>query len=51
MTLEILEIPIKSEICLTPGNCYPVKTYLPSWITLVLIGSVILIAKNFIVNK
>lgn len=47
MDLNILEIPIKSEICLTPETCYDVRTFIPSWITLILIGSVFLIIKNF----
>ena len=40
MQKNFLEIPIKSNICLTPNNCYPVETYLPAWVTIGLILSV-----------
>lgn len=48
MKLDILEIPIKSEVCLTPNDCYPVNTTIPSWITLILIGTVFLLVQNLI---
>jgi len=44
--IDFLKIPIESKVCLTPSQCYPVTTNIPSWITLILIGSVFLIAKN-----
>jgi hypothetical protein len=47
MEFNFLQIPVKSEVCLTPETCYPVKTFIPSWITLILIGSVFLLVKNF----
>jgi len=45
--LKPIEIPVKSEICLAPNQCYEVTTYIPGWITLILIGSVFTIIKNF----
>ncbi len=47
MKFEFLEIPIRSEICLTPNQCYPVNTFIPGYVTLILIGSVFLLIKNF----
>jgi hypothetical protein len=44
----LLEIPIRSEVCLTPGNCYPVNTYLPSWLMIGLIALTFLTVKNSI---
>lgn len=39
---------IKSEVCLTPGNCYPVNTELPLWIMLVLFGASAFLVKEII---
>ena len=40
-------IYLKSEFCLTPAQCYPVKTEVPIWMILILIGSSVLILKEF----
>lgn len=48
MILDVLEIPIKSEVCITPNACYPVNTTIPGWITLILIGSMFLLVQNFV---
>lgn len=34
---------VYSEFCLNPGNCYPIKTEIPAWVFLILIGSGFLI--------
>jgi len=39
-------LTIKSEVCLTPTNCYPVKTEIPWYVALILAGSVALIIKE-----
>jgi hypothetical protein len=39
-------IYLKSEFCLTPGQCYPVKTEVPIWLLLILFGSSYLILKE-----
>lgn len=44
--LNKLEIPVHSEFCLTPEQCYRVKTYLPSWLTLLCIAGAYVIIKN-----
>lgn len=41
-----LEILIRSEVCIDPTHCYPVNTYLPAWITLILATSAIFILKD-----
>lgn len=39
------EIPVRSTICITPENCYPVQTYLPAWMTAAFIAAAILIIR------
>lgn len=39
-------LTIKSEVCLTPTQCYPVKTEIPWYVALILAGSVALIIKE-----
>lgn len=46
MITENFEIIVKSEICLTPNQCYQVNTYLPFWVTAILAGSVFFIIKE-----
>ncbi len=46
MITKDFEIIVKSEICLTPGQCYQVDTYLPVWITAIFAGMVFLIVKD-----
>lgn len=40
------EYKLKSEVCLMPGQCYPVSTYLPTWILIVLAGASVLLLKE-----
>lgn len=44
--LKKIEIPVYSEFCLTPGQCYKVKTYLPFWFTLLCVAGGYVIVKN-----
>ena len=50
MITKDFEIIVKSEVCLTPDNCYPVDTYLPVWITAIFAGMIYLIAKDVLVK-
>lgn len=45
---NFLEIPIRSEVCLNPQTCYPVQTYLPSWLVIGLAVLTFLTVKNSI---
>ena len=45
---NFLEIPIRSQVCLTPSTCYPVQTYLPGWLTIGLIAIAFLTIRNTI---
>lgn len=45
---NFLEIPINSKVCLTPSQCYPVETTLPSWLVIGLIAMAFLTIKNSI---
>lgn len=44
--LNKLEVPVKSEFCLTPTQCYEVTTYLPFWFTLLCGAGAYVIIKN-----
>jgi len=44
--LKSLEVPVQSEFCLTPTQCYQVTTYLPSWFSLLCIAGGVVIIKN-----
>jgi len=46
--LDEIRIPVKSQFCLMPGQCYEVTTYLPGWFTLMLIAGGYVIAKNLL---
>jgi len=46
--IRLPSITIESQVCLTPTNCIPVQTELPLWISLTLLGSIYLIAKEFL---
>lgn len=37
---------LNSSFCITPNQCFTVKTELPFWITAILLGSAILIGKE-----
>lgn len=37
---------LKSEVCLSPGMCYPVNTTIPAWMLLILLGSSVLLVKE-----
>jgi hypothetical protein len=37
---------LKSNVCVSPGLCYPVDTELPAWILLVLIGASVFTLKE-----
>lgn len=39
-------IQLNSKFCLTPSNCYDVKTDIPAWLLLILAGSTYLILKD-----
>jgi hypothetical protein len=41
-----MNLKLKSNICITPENCYPIETEVPTWMLIILIGSSILIAKQ-----
>ena len=45
---NFLEIPIRSQVCLTPNTCYPVQTYLPGWLVIGLAVLTFLTVKNSI---
>lgn len=45
-----LSYKLKSEVCLNPGLCYPVKTEIPAWMILILIGSSVLLIKEIYQN-
>lgn len=45
---------LESKFCITPSQCYPVKTEVPTWVVLILLGSTFFIVKNIydiIINK
>ena len=48
MITKDFEIIVKSEICLTPEQCYQVDTYLPAWVTILFAGMAFLIIKEVI---
>jgi hypothetical protein len=48
MITKDFEIIVRSEICLMPGQCYPVETYLPVWVTAIFAGMIYLIGKEFL---
>ena len=37
---------LKSQVCLTPSQCYPVDTYIPAWMLLILAGASVLLIKE-----
>lgn len=39
---------LKSQVCLLPGQCYPVDTYIPAWMILILAGASVLLIKELI---
>jgi hypothetical protein len=39
----MLDYKLKSQVCLSPGTCYPVDTTIPAWMILILAGSSILL--------
>ena len=39
---------IKSEVCLTPGQCYPVNTEVPFWMLIILAGSTVLLINEIV---
>lgn len=41
-----LDYKLKSQVCLVPGQCYPVDTYIPAWIILILAGATALLIKE-----
>jgi len=41
-----LNYKLKSEVCLSPGTCYPVNTELPAWIILILAGASAILIKE-----
>lgn len=43
-----LEIVVKSNVCITPTQCYAVDTYLPAWITAILAGCAYLLIKDIL---
>ena len=47
MLTKNFELVIKSEVCVQPGMCYPVDTYLPAWITLLLATTAVFVLKDF----
>ena len=46
--IENYGLVVHSEFCLNPDQCYDIKTHIPWYITLILLGSTYLIVKNFI---
>lgn len=41
-----MAIELKSKFCLTPDNCYPVVTEIPTWAVAVLLGSTLFLIKE-----
>ena len=39
-------IELKSNVCLSPGQCYDIKTEVPLWMVIVLTGATILLLKE-----
>ena len=39
-------IKLNSEFCLTPNQCYKIKTDMPLWLILILTGSTIFLLKE-----
>ena len=37
---------LKSQVCLMPGQCYPVDTYIPAWMLIILAGASFLLVKE-----
>lgn len=37
---------LESRFCLTPDQCYPVKTEIPTWAMLILFGSSLFLLKE-----
>ena len=37
---------LESKFCLSVNQCYPIKTEVPAWVVLILLGSSLFIAKN-----
>ena len=40
------EYKLKSQVCLMPGQCYPVDTYIPTWMLIILAGASVLLLKE-----
>lgn len=40
------EYKLKSQVCITPGQCYPVDTYIPTWMLIILAGATVLLIKE-----
>lgn len=41
-----LSYKLKSNVCLSPGVCYPVNTEIPAWMILILAGASALLIKE-----
>jgi len=42
----IPDYKLKSQVCITPGTCYPVDTTIPAWMILILAGSSVLLLEK-----
>lgn len=45
---EKFELVVSSRVCVNPNNCFEVETRIPWYVTAILAGSIILIAKEFL---
>lgn len=49
--IKIMEnLKLNSKFCLTPTQCYDVKTDIPVWLLVILIGSSVLLVKEIYKN-
>ena len=48
---EKLQLEVESKVCLNSGSCYSVKTFIPWYITVTLIGSAFLIVKEIFYRR
>ena len=39
-------VKLKSNVCLTPGQCYELETELPAWLIAILAGATIFLLKE-----